>query len=460
MKDDVELLREYTLSHSEAAFVELVDRHINLVYSAALRQMSGDAHQAQDVTQIVFADLARKASRLLNHTSLSGWLYTSVRYAAASSRRSAQRRQQHEQEAHAMEELLKTPDSDADWEELKPILDDAMHDLREEDRHAVILRYFENKTLAEVGRALGTNENAARKRVERSVEKMRGYFGRRGALISAAALVGILTTKTVSAAPSSVAALITASTLTLAKTAVTTPTLIALMSITKTQIAAIVVGTAMIGTIAVQHRSNSALQQANQALTEQNRQIADLKAEMDHLKTNLAATRTTATSANMDELLSLRNQITQLQHKLADNRPLASASTSNNPEPPEPEDAVKQQEKSTAIRKMNNVQQAILAFIMLQDKYQDYYPTNIEASLSMLNIKDPALLEELTNRYELTYSAPWNTITNPATTVVIREKEPVQTSAGNWVLTLGFADGHCEIRSSKDGQFESLTPRQ
>ena len=104
--NDIVLLRRYVAERSEAAFTDLVRRHIDLVYSAALRQLYGDGQHAEDATQAVFADLARKASRLTKHTSLAGWLYTSTRYAAASIRRAEGRRSMREQEAHAMNRLL------------------------------------------------------------------------------------------------------------------------------------------------------------------------------------------------------------------------------------------------------------------------------------------------------------------------------------------------------------------
>ena len=153
--NDIELLRRYVFERSEAAFTELVQQYVALVYSAALRQTNGDVHLAEDVTQEVFTDLARKAARLTRHTSLAGWLYTSTRYAAATLRRGEQRRFAREQEVHAMNQLLHSAETDPAWEHLRPVLDEAMHDLKAADREAVLLRFFERLPLATVGGAPG-----------------------------------------------------------------------------------------------------------------------------------------------------------------------------------------------------------------------------------------------------------------------------------------------------------------
>src|ERR1039458_6212264 len=135
---DGELLRCYVRDRSETAFGELVQRHINLVYSAALRQMNGDTHLAEDVTQSVFADLARKAARLLRHTSLTGWLFTSTRFIATNVRRTKQRRSIREREAHAMNAIISSTEPEPDWALIRPLLDEAMHSLDEQDREAVL----------------------------------------------------------------------------------------------------------------------------------------------------------------------------------------------------------------------------------------------------------------------------------------------------------------------------------
>ena len=127
--DDAGLLSQYVSDRSEDAFRELVNRHLNLVYSAALRQVGGDTHKAQEVVQTVFADLARKASSVARHPTLSGWLYSSTHFAAAKVLRSERRRQHREQKAHMMESLLGESGPATNWEQLRPVLDDVMHEL-------------------------------------------------------------------------------------------------------------------------------------------------------------------------------------------------------------------------------------------------------------------------------------------------------------------------------------------
>lgn len=196
-----ELLRRYLVDGSEAAFSELVRQHIDLVYSAALRQLNGDAGAAQDVAQVVFTDLARKASRLANHTSLTGWLYTSVRFEAAKSRRAEQRRRAREQASYAMNQVIENDNVSDAWSEMRPVLDEVMHELNDGDRDALLLRYFERKPLSEIGVRFGLSENAARMRVERALEKLRGALSKRGVTSTSGALALALTERAVSAAP-------------------------------------------------------------------------------------------------------------------------------------------------------------------------------------------------------------------------------------------------------------------
>src|SRR2546422_10042480 len=170
-KTDAQLLREYARNGSEAAFGELVSRHADLVYSAALRQVI-EPDFARDVAQSVFADLARKAKSLSGDVLLAGWLYRSTRFAALTFLRNERRRQNRERQAM---QLLDPPgESSPDWDRIRPVLDEAMANLNDADRDALVLRFFKNEDLRAVGIALGTSEDAAQKRVTRSEERRVG----------------------------------------------------------------------------------------------------------------------------------------------------------------------------------------------------------------------------------------------------------------------------------------------
>ena len=166
--DDSALLRQYSENHSDEAFAALVTRHINLVYSVALRSV-GDPHQAEEITQGVFILLAKKAAQLRHDRALSSWLFQATRLTASNFVRSESRRHHREQEAH-MQSLLDETGSDV-WRQIAPLLDDAVAGLSETDRHAIVLRFYEGRNLREVGAALGASEDAAEKRVNRAVEK-------------------------------------------------------------------------------------------------------------------------------------------------------------------------------------------------------------------------------------------------------------------------------------------------
>src|SRR5512134_1101151 len=150
--DDMGLLREYARGHSEEAFATLVTRHIDLVYSAALRQV-GNHHQAEEITQAVFVILARKARSLGPGTVLAGWLFRTARLTTANYLRTEIRRARREQEAFMQSEP--TENSGDPWQEVAPLLNDAIAALAEGDRDAIVLRFLQGKDYKQVAAALG-----------------------------------------------------------------------------------------------------------------------------------------------------------------------------------------------------------------------------------------------------------------------------------------------------------------
>jgi RNA polymerase sigma factor (sigma-70 family) len=195
---DHELLQQYAREGSEAAFARLVARHVNLVYSAALRK-TRDIHAAEEVTQAVFIILARQAGALRQETILSGWLYQTARLTAINYLRTEMRRARREQEAY-VQSLSNEPESEI-WKEIVPFLEDAMGKLSEKDRNAIVLRFFERKNFQEVGAAFGASENAAKKRVAHALEKLRRIFLKRGVASTTAIIAAAMSAHSVQAAP-------------------------------------------------------------------------------------------------------------------------------------------------------------------------------------------------------------------------------------------------------------------
>lgn len=204
--NDLALIQEYTDHGSETAFAGLVQRHINLVYSVALR-FTGNPPDAQDVTQAVFIILAQKAAGLRQRTTLTGWLYETTRFTARQLLRTRARRQAREQEDY-MASTLNDANSENLWQQLAPLLEEAMTQLSEKERTLVALRFFEQKSAGETAALLGIKETAARKRVERAVEKLRGFFTKRGVTLTALALTAAISANSVQAAPAGLVATI------------------------------------------------------------------------------------------------------------------------------------------------------------------------------------------------------------------------------------------------------------
>jgi RNA polymerase sigma factor (sigma-70 family) len=173
--DDAQLLQSYVETGSSEAFTALTNKHVNFVYGAALRLVR-DRHVAEEVTQAVFIVLARKAATLRHEAVLSSWLLSTTRYAALGQMKINARRKRHERRAAEMAKTEWHEDAEKSWPQYEGELDGALASLRETDRKAVLLRFYEHKSFDEIATILGTAEEAARKRVSRAVEKLRGYF--------------------------------------------------------------------------------------------------------------------------------------------------------------------------------------------------------------------------------------------------------------------------------------------
>jgi len=204
MSHDVDLLRRYAEEHSEAAFAEFVQRHAGLVYSSALRRLGGDTHAASDVVQKVFVSVARNVGKLMHCEHLSSWLFAATRNAALNHMRDEIRRNQRERSAYDESIALADGSPELNWEQLRPVLDEMLDELREPDREAVLLRFIENRPFAEIGERLQLSENAARMRVDRALARLRDRLARRGINSTAAGLATLVTGHAAIPVPASV----------------------------------------------------------------------------------------------------------------------------------------------------------------------------------------------------------------------------------------------------------------
>lgn len=307
---DTELLRRYAEEKFQAAFAELVRRRVDLVFSVALRQCGGDAQLAEDVTQKVFIDLARKASALAAHAVLSGWLYRSAQFAASDAVRSERRRRRREQESHSMQPITKDEGEPADWDKLRPLLDEAMARLDRADRDAVALRFLENRSFVEIGTALRLSEDGARKRVERALDKLHGALTRRGVNSTATALAVVLGQQAGVAAPAGLAATVTGAALAGAGAGGVGAAAL-MLGMTKLQLA--IVGAVAIGGatgLVWQNRANATLRREIAATNVSQQTMAALRADNERLTG--AAAEAEALQLDDVELKRLQQRTTEL----------------------------------------------------------------------------------------------------------------------------------------------------
>lgn len=284
MQDDAELLHRYVAHRDNGAFTALVHRHLGLVYNTALRRVGFDTHLAEDASQKVFVALARKAPSLRDHTTLAGWLYVSAHAASAELVRTERRRKSRETEAHTMQTTLSETTPATDWERLRPTIDEIICELPATDREAIVLRFFNKHTFAETGAALRLTEEAARKRVDRSLDKLRAALERRGIKSTSTALGLALAEGTVVAAPAGLALHIVG----LASVAAVGATAAGIFTFASALKSPFMLGAAAsilgVGAVLWVHRSNENLRTEIAELDSRNRAIPALQADNQSLR--------------------------------------------------------------------------------------------------------------------------------------------------------------------------------
>ena len=463
MTPDSELLRRFAKTNSEDAFAELVKRHVNLVYSAALRQVGGDAHFAQDVAQTVFADLARKAQALSHRESLTGWLYTSAYFAAAKIARTENRRRDREEKFMCEPTRETAPDTSraetfveagADWERLRPMLDKVMHELKETDREAILLRYFENRPFAEVGTKMGLNENAARMRVERALEKLRAIFAKRG-ITTATALASVISANAVQIAPANLVATITTASIATAGTGAFTLLKIMTMTNLKLGISALVVaGTAT--AIVIQHQAQTKLRDQSESLRQQ---ITQLEANNEGLSNRLAAAGARPASfqslpdGQSNELLKLRGEVGVLRQQASE----ASQKAQVAEQKLATLLSAKAQFASHQSATMNAAKMLGLDMRLYARDHDNQFPTNRLYKLAddygttnlLQNIPPLELIDVGLTKLN-SQSQP-----DHPSMVVVRERLARQAPDGTWSRIYLFADGSVQTATSYDGNFDA-----
>jgi len=314
---DQQLLGDYTERRSEPAFAELVRRHIDFVYSAAMRMVS-DAQLAEDVTQGAFLALAQNARRLSDCPAISGWLHRTAQNLAAKTVRTDVRRRAREQEAAAMSELL-SAETDATWKDIAPHLDAALDELCDADRDALMLRYFERKSAQEMAQTLGVSAEAAQKRVSRAVDRLREFFIKRGVTVGASGLIALVSANAVQAAPAAMAGTICA-VVALAGTAVQTSTAVAatntiVMTTMQKTLVTVVLAASLATPLLVHQRAQARLREQDDMLRERAERLAKLRTENEVFSSPIGLAKPPQTPADdqHNEVLRLRGEVGRLQ---------------------------------------------------------------------------------------------------------------------------------------------------
>lgn len=444
--DDSALIQEFVAHDSQTAFAEIVHRYTDFVYSAALRQVNGDSGLASDVSQTVFLDLGRKARSLDGNISLPGWLHRATRLAALAVLRARERRSVREREAFRVQEFERMETS-FDWDAVRNVIDEALDNLNETERRAVLLRYFQKRTFTEISAALCITEDAARMRVDRSLEKLRLLLTKKGVTSTSAALSAALTTQSVISAPAGLS-----SSIALAATAAfaqsTSTSLLTIMATTKlkTTIAAIIAaGAAAIATH--EHQKAKALEMR---VTTAESEILNSPPNASQKAPSNGEMELNQLRAEHSELMRLRAEVAELRKNQSS--PTTAAARSKQED--EPSDPVKEANKTISMARMNYVAGWGIAFILTAGENGGMMPKSFaEAAKHYPAQAAPVMSAFDPDKFEIVFSGSLNEV--PPQTIIVREKNAFPNGDQTGFLrTYLFADGHSEIHSSPEGNFE------
>ena len=456
--DDAELLERYVSEADEAAFAEIVHRFLPMVFSAALRQVRRP-ELAEDVAQVVFVLLSRKAARLPRDVVLSGWLYQATRYSSQRAMRTEMRRIKRERDV--AQEGAQMEQSEPSWNSMEPVLDDLLASLRERDRLVLVLRFFEGLSLAQIGERLGTTEDAAQKRVSRALERLRHLFERRSVPVSTAALATLLSTQAVASVPASVAAGVALSAssggvsmapfaVTLLESTTKMMTWIKIKSIAPIgAAAALAAGVPIVGL----HQQNTALEKENQALqvaVEEAKELESQAGELKALQEQVEELKGLREQAS--EVHKLRAQVTQLSRERTDLlgriNALEKARSASVSKPAPVFEVLDESSESPGaterIAAMNSMKKFALALLMYAGENEGRFPAGAE-ELDQNVIGDALEVISLEELVMIDYGTV-DAIDDPQNSIVFASRDPIGVSDdGRPVWVYAFGDGHSEV---------------
>lgn len=448
--NDSDLLRDYAENGSESAFAELVNRHIGLVYSVALRVVV-DPHLAEDVTQATFAILARAARPLASRAFLSSWLHRTASNQAAKLVRGEMRRRAREREAYAMQ--IVPVEADPVWKQIAPMLDAALNKLAEGDRAVILLRFFEKKTAADIAAALNLSEEAAQKRASRALDRLRGLLSSQGAALSTTTLAALMTAQAVFATPialsTSVSAAVLAGGTVSGGITITTLKLFVMSKLKISAMSALLIA-AVVTPLVIQQDRLTRLREENQSLQEQ---ASTLRVENENLSAQLATAnqRPGVSDAQLAELLRLRGEVGQLRRDRQELARLRARPEAERPATPSADEAIQKFDEQRS-RTVAALKQVGLQLRGLERN------NNAQAAVTADGSLDPGLIAKSHPEFdlkqiELLVSDPFQLgklLDQAPGTIIARTAEPIPTPDGRWLRIYSLADGSVQQRSTEN----------